>query len=229
MALMEEGTHPGTTVAASIHEAASGAVMCSMIIDINGTQLKGGICLVMKDGSLSERGFRDVQAIFGWSDWDWAKWDQEPEAFAGAPVQVKVETVQGERGEYSSIKYINPASGGQRLEKANAQGLAARYGAKTRALFGGAPQTPNRPAAAMPSPKPPAAPKPQPPPVEARPTSTIEACWNEFCKVNSGKSELELYGLWTTQIKDVTGKAQNDCTPEDWGKLFKVLTASLPL
>ena len=139
MALMEEGTYPGTTVAASIYEAPSGAVMCSMVIEINGEQLKGGICLVQKDGTLSERGFKDVQEIFGWRDWDWEKWGQEPETFAGAAVQVKVETIQGERGAFSSIKYINPAGGGQRLEAANAKGLAARYGAKTRALFGGSP------------------------------------------------------------------------------------------
>ncbi|MEI6516651.1 MAG: hypothetical protein WCO77_11800, partial [bacterium] len=137
MALIQEGTYEGLTVAASIYEAPSGAVMCSMVVDVGGTHLKGGICLVQKDGTLSERGFKDVQLIFGWSEWDWAKWDQEPEAFAGAAVQAVVETVQGERGEFSSIKYINPPGGGQRLEKANAKGLAAKYGAKTRALFGG--------------------------------------------------------------------------------------------
>ena len=151
MALIEEGTYEGLTVAASIYEAPSGAVMCSMVVDVSGAHLKGGICLVQKDGTLSERGFKDVQTIFGWSDWDWSKWDQEPEAFAGAAVQAVVETIQGERGEFSSIKYINPSGGGQRLEKANAKGLAAKYGARTRALFGG---VPSAPAARTPSPQP---------------------------------------------------------------------------
>lgn len=233
MALIQEGTYEGVTVAVSIYEAPSGAVMCSMVVDVDGAHLKGGICLVQKDGTLSERGFRGVQTIFGWSDWDWSKWDQEPEAFAGATVQAVVETIQGERGEFSSIKYINPPGGGQRLEKANAKGLAAKYGAKTRALLGGStPLTtggssgvPGRPA--MPCPPTPAAVRPPPPPPSGK-TSTMEECWDEFCKVNSSKSELELYGLWATRIKEVTGKNQNECSPDDWSKLFDVIIANMP-
>jgi hypothetical protein len=56
----------------------------------------------------------------------------------------------------------------------------------------------------------------------------MEECWDEFCKVNSAKSELELYGLWATRIKEVTGKSQNECTPEDWGKFLAVIVANLP-
>jgi len=226
MAMMEAGTYPGTTVAASIYEAPSGAVMCSMVVDVGGAHLKGGICLVQKDGTLSERGFKDAQEIFGWNDWDWAKWEAEPETFAGFPVQAVVEVIQGDRGEFAAIKYINPAGGGQRLEKANAKGLAAKYGAKTRALFGGstsltaggapaggtarpAPAArPNAPrAAASPPPAPPAAGRP----------STMEECWDVFCKENPGKAERELYTVWAREITRVTGKGQNDCTPEDWG------------
>ena len=229
MALIEKGTYPGTTVAASIYEAPSGAVMCSMVVDVGGSHLKGGICLVQKDGTLSERGFKDAQDIFGWNDWDWAKWDQEPEAFAGFPVQAVVEVIQGERGEFAAIKYINPAGGGQRLEKANAKGLAAKYGAKTRALFGGAPvdrvsasARSNGTTADMQG-RPPA-PRPPAPPAAVRPCdsaqgrpSTMEECWDVFCKENPGKAERELYAVWAREITRVTGKGQNDCTPEDWG------------
>jgi hypothetical protein len=221
MAVMEEGMYPGTTVAASIYEAASGAVMCSMVVDVNGSHLKGGICLVQKDGTLSERGFKDVQEIFGWRDWDWERWGQEPETFAGAAVQVKVETVQGDRGAYSSIKYVNPAGGGQRLEAANAKGLAAKYGAKTRALFGGTPAAPGRPT----PPKPPVVKPPPPPPQPQTVTSTMEECWDVFCKKNEGKPELELYGLWSDRVMAETGKSQNDCGAQDWGKLMGSMTA----
>jgi hypothetical protein len=216
MALMEAGTYPGTTVAASIYEAPSGAVMCSMVVDVGGSHLKGGICLVQKDGTLSERGFKDAQEIFGWSDWDWGKWDVEPESFAGFAVQVKVEVEQGERGEYSVIKYINPAGGGQRLEKANAKALAAKYGAKTRALFGGSPAAAAKPAAAARPSAPRAAPPPPAPPANLKP-STMEACWDAFCKEHPGKAERELYAKWAQEITRLTGKGQNDCTPEDWG------------
>jgi hypothetical protein len=254
MALIQEGTYEGLTVAASIYEAPSGAVMCSMVVDVGGTHLKGGICLVQKDGTLSERGFKDVQLIFGWSEWDWAKWDQEPEAFAGAAVQAVVETVQGERGEFSSIKYINPPGGGQRLEKANAKGLAAKYGAKTRALFGGSTQlttggssqkadgtkgTEGTKRTLSPQPSPlkgegearggRTLPPPTPPPAQpAVAPSTMEECWEQFCQVNASKTELELYDLWPKFVNEVTGKTQMEVTPQGWGKIRDAIGGMLP-
>jgi len=228
MALIQDGKYEGLTVAASIYEAQSGAVMCSMVVDVGGTHLKGGICLVQKDGTLSERGFKDVQAIFGWSDWDWAKWSQEPEAFAGAAVQAVVETIQGERGAFSSIKHINPTGGGQRLEKADAKGLAAKYGAKTRALFGGS--TPLTTGGSTPlttgqgrPPRPPGV-----PPLDV-PPSSMEVCWDAFCRENPDQSERDLYKLWAEYVKSVAGKLQNDCTPADWGLvLYRLNAGQLP-
>ena len=240
MALIQEGTYEGVTVAASIYEAPSGAVMCSMVVDVGGTHLKGGICLVQKDGTLSERGFKDVQLIFGWSDWDWAKWSQEPEAFAGAAVQAVVETIQGERGAFSSIKYINPPGGGQRLEKADAKGLAAKYGAKTRALFGGVSQSAGgsgQRAVGEKKPSPQPSPlkgegearTPPPPPAAAVVApSTMEECWDQFCQVNRSKTELELYDLWPRFINEVTGKTQMEVTPQSWGKVRDAIGGMLP-
>jgi hypothetical protein len=200
------------------------------MVDINGSHLKGGICLVQKDGTLSERGFKDVQAIFGWSEWDWSKWDEAPETFAGAAVQVVVETVQGDRGPFSSIKYVNPPGGAQRLAKANATGLAAKYGAKTRALFGGTPAAQGRPSAARPSAPPVAKPPPStPPPAEAAvEPATMEECWEQFCEVNKGKTEVELYDLWPTFINEVTGRTQMDVTPQGWGKVKNAIREMLP-
>ena len=253
MALIQEGIYEGLTVAASIYEAPSGAVMCSMVVDVGGTHLKGGICLVQKDGTLSERGFKDAQAIFGWTDWDWAKWSQEPETFAGAAVQAVVETVQGERGDFSSIKYINPPGGGQRLEKADAKGLAAKYGAKTRALFGGTSQRASASGTTAdmdgtkgtegtkrtPSPQPSPlkgegeergmrTPPPPPPSAAAVVPSTMEECWDQFCQVNKSKTELELYDLWPKFIKEVTSKTQMEVTPQGWGKVRDAIGGMLP-
>ena len=45
----------------------------------------------------------------------------------------------------------------------------------------------------------------------------MEECWDVFCKENPGKAERELYAVWAREITRVTGKGQNDCTPEDWG------------
>lgn len=260
---VQPGTYEGVTVAASIYEAPSGAVMCSMVVDVCGSHLKGGICLIQKDGTLSERGFKDVQTIFGWSEWDWSKWDQEPEAFSGAAVQAVVETLQGEKSDFSSIKYVNPPGGAQRLEKANVKSLAAKYGAKTRALFGGStfdrsstsargngatadiqgrpfdraqgrPVAPRRPA--PPATRPPpfdsagsaalTTSQGRPPPPETQVfTSTMEECWDVFCTKHDGKPELELYGLWADRVLAETGKTQNDCNAEDWGRFMESMTA----
>jgi hypothetical protein len=210
-AKIEPGTYQCKTAAATIYEAPSGAVMCRIGIDLG---LTGGICLIQKDGTLSERGFKDAQAILGMSGpWDWDAWSHEPEAWAGHDVEAVIETVQGDKGEFSSVKYLN-APGGGKLDKADAKGLAAKYGAKTRALFGGTPAAPA---------KPPAAPKPPPPaPKPAAPVipRTMEECWAAFCEDNEGKEEHALYGAWADLIQTKTGKGQNDCTPEDWAKVY---------
>lgn len=220
--LLQPGTYDGTVKAATIYEAPSGAVMAQMQIEIEGHVLKGSICLVQKDGTLSERGFRDVQAIFGWSDWDWARWEVEPEEHAGAAVKAVLETVQGDRSEFTSIKYVNPPHAGQQLEKADAKSLAAKYGAKTRALFGGSPAKPAAPAA-----------KPRPPAPTAKPavpavTSTMEECWDKFVEKNATMTEQELYDLWSKDVAVFTGKQQNDCGPADWGKMMLALSNNLP-
>lgn len=212
---VEPGTYQCKTTAATIYEAPSGAVMCRIGIDLG---LTGGICLVQKDGTLSERGFKDVQAIFGMPSWDWAQWERAPEEWAGHDVEAVIETVQGDKGEFSSVKYLNPPGGGSaRMEKADAKGLAAKYGAKTRALFGGTP--------AAPAPKPPAPKSKAPPPKSAGKVSTMEACWDEWCK-DADPNDSD---AWYAAVKRITGKEQNDCQPEDWGKMLDVLSDRLPM
>lgn len=214
MAKIEPGEYSCKTVAATIYEAPSGAVMCRMSLDIG---LTGGICLIQKDGTMSERGFRDAAAILGLEiPWNWDLWSREPEEWGGHDVQAVVETIQGEKGEYSSVKYLNPpGGGGVALPKADAKSLAAKYGAKTRALFGGVPATAKPAAPKPPAPKPPA---PKPPSTPKKP-STMEECWDIFCKANPAKTELELYQHWSDAIEKAVQKGQNDCTPEDWGEV----------
>lgn len=210
-AKLEPGTYDTKVIAATIYEAPSGAVMLRMQLEIG---LTGGLCLIQKDGTLSERGFKDAQAIFGLiGPWDWALWEREPEEWAGADVQAVVETVQGERGEFSSVKYVNVPGGGQQaLVKADGKALAAKYGAKTRALFGGAPAAPkSTPKKAPPAPK-------AKPPVKGL-ESTMDAAWELFCKLHEGEDETALYEQWAVAISEAAGKEQNDCTPEDWGKV----------
>ncbi len=209
-AKMEEGTYQCKTLAATIYEAPSGAVMCRISLDIG---LTGGICLIQKDGTLSERGFKDVQAILGMSGpWDWAAWEQEPEAWSGHSVEAVVETMSGARGEFSSVKNLNPP--GDARPKSDAKTLAAKYGAKTRALFGGAPSAPK-----------PAPPKPAPPepPAPVEQASTMEACWEVWCKTNDGNNAE----AWFADVKKYTGKEQNACDMDDWGRMMRAITDKL--
>lgn len=207
-AKVEAGTYQCKTTGATIEEYPSGAVMCRIGIDLG---LVGGVCLIQKDGTLSERGFRDVMAILGIEgSWDWAAWERAPEEWAGHDVEAVIETVQGEKSEYSNVKYLNPPVG--RMAKADAKGLAAKYGAKTRALFGGAPAAP----AAKPKPTPPKAPPPPAPKPPSGLTSTMELCWERWLELGGNGDPNAWYGV----VKDLTGKNQNDCQPEDWGKMF---------
>jgi len=182
--------------------------MCRIAIDIG---LTGGICLIQKDGTLSERGFKDAAAILGIEGpWDWAAWDREPEVWAGHDVEAVVETVTGEKGEFSSVKYLNVPGGGARMENADAKSLAAKYGARTRALFGGVPAAPKS--------KPPAPAVPKP----AGKTATIEQAWAAWGQPDKVEEFYEM-------ARRVGGKADhNDITPEGWAVVISEMDIGLP-
>jgi hypothetical protein len=216
---VEPGTYQCKTTAATIEEYLSGAVMCRIGLDLG---LTGGICLIQKDGTLSEKNFKSVQAILEIPTWDWNAWACEPDAWAGHDVEAVIETVQGEKGEFSSVKYLNPP-GGARMEKPDAKALAAKYGAKTRALFGGVPTgtaSGLKPASHVKAPPP----KPKAPPPSG-PVSTMEACWDKWCEAGNDSNDAD---QWYKTVKTETGKDQNDCGPGDWGKLMASLTDNLP-
>jgi hypothetical protein len=219
---MEPGTYQCKTIEEWIEESQKGAVMFYAMTDIG---LRGGICLIQKDGTMRESGFKDVQAIRGESGaWNWEAWNVAPADNAGHDVEAVVETVQGERGDYSSVKYINvPGGSAAQLTKPDAKALAAKYGAKTRALFGGAPSAPKPPAAPKAPPKPPAA------PAAPQATSTMEACWQRFCELNSSRTELQLYADWPKELATSGVADQNAATPADWGRvLAKINGETLP-
>jgi hypothetical protein len=222
-----DGTHDGTTKAATMYEADSGALMACFDVEVdNGPTLRGWITLVQKDGTLSERGFRDVQSILGWQAWDWNAWDQAPEAFAGKRVSVVLETVSDPRDgtPKQRIKYVNPP-GAFAMQKGDAKAISAKYGAKLRALMGGAPAA-AKPAALGGKPPAPVVPKPpvQVPTKAAVKPSSQDECWQKFCDANKGMGEADLGDRWFALLdRIVSGKAQTDFTPEDWGKVSNAL------
>jgi len=133
---LEPGKYHCTTTGAELIEYESGAVMCRIKTDIG---LYAQICLVQKDGALSERGFKNVMGVFGIEQWKWEDWEGDPKKWEGAKVEAVVEEREGEKGTFLTIKYLNPANV-KREEKpnnTNVKALAAKYGAKTRAMLGG--------------------------------------------------------------------------------------------
>jgi len=138
---LEPGKYHCATTRAELVEYKSGSVMCRIDTDIG---LYGQICLVQKDGTLSERGFKNVMDIFGIKEWTWEDWEGDPGKWAGARIEAVVEERQGERGAFLAIRYINPITNDKTHadNTTDVKSLAAKYGAKTRALLGGSLATP---------------------------------------------------------------------------------------
>jgi hypothetical protein len=123
-------------------------------------------------------------------------------------------TEQGDKGEFSSVKYLNPPGGGNRLERCDAKSLAAKYGSKTRALFGGAPAAA---APAMPTAPAPKATTPPPPPSAPGKTASIEEAWAAWGKPDDVDGFYRL-------IEQVTGKADRDeVTPAGWARVVQAI------
>ena len=241
-----EGTYDGVTKSAVLYEAKSGALMAVIDIDMQGRSVKGWITLVQKDGTMGERGLRDIMAIMGWVSWDWSKFEGDPLAFGGRPVSVVMaDEVDPQTQEtVSRVKYVNPP-GYMSVQRADAKSMAAKYGASARAILGGNPHgaRPATPPAAAPAVRPARFALPQPnlpynppapplrrplvPPVEP---STMEECWIELHGANSNVDDTVIETAWFAMVaREFPGAAQTDITPADWGKFLAVIHAMPPL
>lgn len=211
MDLMAEGTYDAVTKSAVLYESKGNALMCVFDIEVAGRIMKGWITLVQKDGTLSERGIKNVQEVMGWTGWDWAAFEGNPSDFGGRACSVVIGTEPDQQGNpESKIKYINaPGSG---IQKADAKAMAAKYGAKFRAVLGGG--TP----AARPTAAPPA----------AGTSSTMPECWAALCDAMKGKPQDVIETAWFRLIDKVGGgKAPEAMSGTEWGAA-KALIASVP-
>lgn len=216
---MQDGTYEGRTIAGELYEAASGAMMAIITVDVGGERHKAWLTLVQKDGTVSERGIKNVQEIMGWQAWDWGAFDR-PESFAGKACDVVLATEPDQKGEMRQrVKWLNPPGGGG-LQAADPKAMAAKYGAKFRAICGGV-AAPVKPAAAV-QPQLPKRAVPMAAPLKPTgPTSTMEACWQKMCESNQGKPQQELEAAWFALVERLfPGKPQTDLGPADWGLLL---------
>ena len=220
MELMAEGTYDAVTKSAVLFESKQNALMCVFDVEVDHRILKAWITLVQKDGTVSERGLKNVQEVMGWTGWDWNAFEQMPSDFGGRPVSVVIETVLDNNNKpESKIKWLNaPGSGMQRTD---AKAMAAKYSAKFRAVLGGNTPT-GKPAAGA---KPPT----QPNRPLATSSSTQDACWEKLCDVMAGKPEDAIGASWFRLIDKIgAGKDAAAMTPAEWGKAMAMIESVKP-
>jgi uncharacterized glyoxalase superfamily protein PhnB len=53
----------------------------------------------------------------------------------------------------------------------------------------------------------------------------MEECWAKHLDLGNDQEDAD---AWYAAIKAATGKEQNDCTPEDWGRFLGVMNDNVP-
>jgi hypothetical protein len=227
---MNPGTYNAVTIdGGAVWESEGGAVMVDIPMDID---LGGGaterdvaaVCIVLKDGSPSERGIQTLKTCFGWDGLDIGTLEA---CLPGKQVEVVCdnETFTGKDGKDRTkcrIRWVNPPGGSLPVrQKADMRSLASRLNSKLRAISGGAPVKPAAKTPPAPVKKSPPPPKPK----AAEPTSTMEDCWNLLQETMAGKTDEEISAKWL-EVTNNTDPA--DITPEQWGKIRLKCTDDLP-
>ena len=194
-----------------------------------GLEITGYHILEKRDHSLNENTIESLKAALGWDGRDPFWLQDNAEALAQKPVQVKLAFEEYNGQQSLKVQFLNPyGSRGGGLTKADDElrrAVGNRMGAKFRALAGGTPANPPKPAgkpaapAARPAPKPaaPAAPAATAPMPAA---ATMDQAWAEFVKScpppkwDQESTEKE----WFRIIAELfPGKQPDQLTPADWG------------
>lgn len=217
---MQDGTYEGVTKSAVLYEAKSGAMMAVVDVDIQGQTVKAWITLVQKDGTVSERGIRNIQEVMEIQGWDWDAF-QNPHSFAGHRCDAVLATEPDQNGELTQkIKWLNVPGGGS-IAPADPKMMAAKYAAKFRAIAGGTP-------AARPATKPVAGPV-APPPRQDQTTSNADVCWAKLNEKLHGKPANFIESAWFSLIdKCGGGKTTEAMMPDEWGKALALINSIKP-
>lgn len=219
--LPEPGTYPAKTANGVVYETEGGALMVAFDFGIDEqTSIIGRVCLVKKDGEVLQNNVRSLREAFGWDGAD-PFWLADTD-HSDRDVEIVVEMEPDMNGiPRPTVRWINaPGRGGglAGIKQADRKSVLAKYGMKFRALAGG---TAVKPQPGNPARPPATAPKATPPPAADGPKATVQEAWEAFCQA-AGKSfgEDQLTELWFKAVEELLGgKTQEQCTPEDWGRL----------
>lgn len=219
------GVYEATTNGMSVYESENGALVVATLFKLeNGTEMVARTTIVNKDGQVNLISIGKLKAIYSWDGQD-PFWLCKDENFNGKPASLTIEDEEYNGKINSKIKYIDPVGGTSRMPaSADRNAILNKYGAKFRALAGGAPVA--KPAAAPKAPAPmrKAAPSlPGMPPTSNGTTATPQSAWEVCCK------ECETTGADTNTVWfDVLGKLfpgrdTKTFTPQDWGRVVDEL------
>lgn len=221
---IEDGTYAARPTAASITESKAGNLMAVIRFKINdGPDLTFYSVLAKADGTINTRNVDDLKR---WSCWDGCDpyWLMEND-LTGIDVEIVVEngpSITDPSKTWPSIKWVNPpgsTGGGAMPEAADRQTVAAKWGAKFRALAGGAPAA-RKPAATAPAATPPPLYRPAPkvPPAAPQAGSTQASAWAKLNKAAGNLPQDKKEELWFGFV-DETGMDQADMTPAGWAQV----------
>jgi len=228
---MNPGTYPATATSALVWEAESKAIMIEFAWAFeSGETTKDSVCLIQKDGTISEITVRNLRQCFSWDGVD-PFWLEDPDNIQGKPVELVIEQEEYKEKMRTRVKYINPPGGGGNHNPVDRTAFANRFGAKLRAMAGGtapkpAPKAPAKAPAQQSLPtmplEPLSTPKCDGPPV----TGTMEGAWQALCDANPGADPKGLEVVWRGAIARMR-KPQQDLNDEEWGELTMSFAAKL--
>ena len=153
-------------------------------------EITGYHILEKRDHSLNENTIESLKAALGWDGRDPFWLQDSAQQLSQQPVQVKLGVEEYNGAQNLKVQFLNPygakAGGVPRADDDMRRAVGNRLGSKFRALAGGTPANPPRPAGspAAPAGARPAPPKPAAPttaPATAA-TATMEQAWEEFTK-----------------------------------------------
>jgi len=231
---IENGVYAARPTAVSVTESKAGNLMTVIKFQIKeGPELTFYSVLAKTDGTINTRNVDDLKKWSGWDGCD-PYWLMEAD-LTQTDVELVVEngpSLTDPSKTWPNIKWVNPPgqSGGAAMPKAADRGaVAAKWGAKFRALAGGAPaaRRPAGPAPAAPAPAQPAPPPSRPaakaPP--AAPTRATQAsAWAKLDAAAGNMPQAQKEELWFGFV-DATGMDQADMTPAGWTQIEAAITA----
>ena len=195
-------------------------------------EITGYHILEKRDHSLNETTIEALKAALGWDGRDPFWLQDNSQALAQQPVQVKLGFEEYNGQQSLKVQFLNPygakAGGVPRADDELRRNVNNRLGPKFRALTGGAPAPAPKPAGslvALAKPAPSKAPTAvaEPPPQEVPWQTTMEQAWEEFVKYcpppkwDQAATEKEWFRILAELFP---GKQPDQLTPANWGVMF---------